>query len=396
MGRSMPCVSAPLAPFSDGFRRALAERGYACEPVRKQMLLMAHVSRWLACHGLGPAELTGTTVERFLAARCEAGYRDHVSLRAMSPLLGYLRAVGVVPSASTVAASPEEVLLERYAGYLANERGLVPGSVAQYVRAARMFLHHDEFDVAGLNAAQVAEFVLSECRRGPAAYAKRAMSRLRSLLRFLFVEGLTEIDLAPAVPSVASRRLESLPKAVDRTAVAQLLGGCDRRTVVGRRDFAILTVLARLGLRAGEVAKLQLRDIDWRNGEMVVRGKGNRMARLPVPVDVGEAIVGWLQRGRPRCDCPYVFTRMRAPIAGLSAGGVSMVVATACRRAGLPVFHAHRLRHTVATELLRAGAGLVEVGQVLRHRSQHTTSLYAKIDQRALSGLVQPWPGGAA
>lgn len=268
------------------------------------------------------------------------------------------------------------------------------------MRVARAALAHwsvnDELDLAGVTGGRVVEFVLSECRRGMTAHAKRTPSRLRALLRFLFVQGLIEADLAAAVPSVPDRRLGSLPKAVSARDVAGLLKGCDRRTAVGRRDFAILMLLSRLGLRAGEVAGLRLDDLDWRNGEVVVRGKGNCVQRLPLPVDVGGAIVAWLRRGRPRCDCRYVFVRVRAPLGALSTAGVSQVVARACARAGLPVFHAHRLRHTAATDILRAGGNLVEAGQVLRHRSQITTAWYAKVDVDALAALALPWPGGAA
>jgi integrase len=165
---------------------------------------------------------------------------------------------------------------------------------------------------------------------------------------------------------------------------------------LGRRDFAVITLLSRLGLRAGEVAALQLQDVDWRSGELLVRGKGGRRERLPLPTDAGDALAGWLARGRPRCECVFVFTRVRAPLGGLSSGGVSAIVQRACRRAGLPVVGAHRLRHTAATEMLRAGGSLTEVGQVLRHRSRDVTSIYAKVDRVALSGVVMPWPGLAA
>ncbi|MGH8893535.1 MAG: tyrosine-type recombinase/integrase [Actinomycetes bacterium] len=159
--------------------------------------------------------------------------------------------------------------------------------------------------------------------------------------------------------------------------MARLLASCDRRSTFGRRDYAVLTVLARLGLRAGEVAALELTDIDWRAGELVVRGKGRRQERLPLPADVGEALVGWLRRGRPRCEATTVFTTVRAPHRGLTSG-VSAIVRAACGRAGLPAIHAHRLRHTAATEMLRAGASLPEVGQVLRHPSVLTTAIYAR------------------
>ncbi len=222
------------------------------------------------------------------------------------------------------------------------------------------------------------------------------VTRLRALLRFLHVEGEIEYSLADGVPSVAGWRLASLVKALDARSVARLLGSCDRRTRVGRRDFAIITLLSRLGLRAGEVAALQLRDVDWRAGEITVRGKGSRQERLPLPADVGETLAGWLARGRPRRESVFVFTRVRAPYDGLSAGAVSQIVRRACRRAGLPMVGAHRLRHTAATEMLRAGGTLTEVGQVLRHRGRDVTSIYAKVDRLALAAVVMPWPGAVA
>jgi integrase/recombinase XerD len=222
------------------------------------------------------------------------------------------------------------------------------------------------------------------------------VTRLRAFLRFLHLDGVIDRDLAGAVPSVASWRLAGLVKALDSRTVAQLLASCDRRTRVGRRDYAVLIVLSRLGLRAGEVAALRLADIDWRAGELSVRGKGSRHERLPLPSDVGDALAGWLSRGRPRCECVFVFTRAVAPLGGLSSGGVSTIVQRACRRAGLPVVGAHRLRHTAATEMLRAGGSLAEVGQVLRHRGRDVTSIYAKVDRLALAAVVARWPGAVA
>jgi integrase len=196
-----------------------------------------------------------------------------------------------------------------------------------------------------------------------------------------------------AVPKVASWRLATLPKAVDTATVKALLASCDRRTSFGRRDFAVLMMLVRLGLRAGEVTSLHLEDIDWRAGEILIRGKGPRLERLPLPVDVGEAIAGWLRRGRPRCSTREVITRVRAPHEALTSGGISAIVHAACLRAGVDHIHAHRLRHTAATDMLRAGAGLVEIGQVLRHRSLITTAIYAKVDRAGLRELASPWPG---
>jgi site-specific recombinase XerD len=318
----------------------------------------------------------------------------------MTALLTHLVDIGVVPAfEADVAVTPVDVLMERYTRYLLEERGLSMSSIRCYVEVAHAFLSWfpagRELELEGLTTATVTEFVLAQCRRCKVASAKAMTTRLRSLLRFFYLEGLTPTALAPAVPTVACWRQGSLPKALAASDVARLLKSCDRRTSVGRRDFAVLVVLSRLGLRAGEVAGLRFGDIDWRQGDLVVRGKANRHDRLPVPGDVGEAIVGWLQRGRPRCGCQSVFTRVRAPHRALSSGGISVIVWHACERAGLPPVGAHRLRHTAATQMLRAGGSLTEVGQVLRHLCDDTTSIYAKVDRRSLNTVVAPWPGGA-
>jgi integrase len=198
--------------------------------------------------------------------------------------------------------------------------------------------------------------------------------------------------LAAAVPSVACRR-EDLPRGIAAGQVRLLLDSCDRSTPAGRRDYAIVLLLSRLGLRCGEVAGLDFDDVDWRAGELVVRGKGSRIDRLPLSSDVGEAVADYLRHGRPRGFGRAVFLRACAPVTRLSAGNVSDVVVRACKRAGVARVGAHRLRHTVASELLSRGAGLVEIGQVLRHQDLRTTALYAKVDRQALSRLALPWPG---
>jgi site-specific recombinase XerD len=340
-------------------------------------------------------------VEEFLKARRAEGYTLWLSTQATAPLLAYLRGLGVAQMPSPVdPATPAEALLERYRCYLIQERGLAASTVAAYSHVARLFLFNrspeGELDLEHLNAAEVIDFVTAECRARKIGSAKYIVCGLRALLRFLYAEGHAESPLAAAVPSVAGWRLAGLPKALSRGEVSALLASCDRRTTFGRRDFAVLTLLARLGLRAGEVASLTLVDLGWRAGEVVIRGKGRREERLPLPTDVGEALVGWLRRGRPRCESPKLFTRVRAPHRGLTNSGVSKVVGAAAARAGLSGVSAHRLRHTVATEMLRAGAGLPEVAQVLRHASTLTTSLYAKVDRQTLRTLAQPWPGGAA
>jgi integrase/recombinase XerD len=202
-------------------------------------------------------------------------------------------------------------------------------------------------------------------------------------------------SLVAAVPSIARWHLAELPKSLEPAQVRSLLTACDRRTKSGRRDFAILTLLVRLGLRAGEVAALTFDDIDWRAGEMVIHGKGKRADRLPLPTDVGEAIAAYLRCGRrANAEVRSVFVRLNAPHHALSTSGVAHVVTSTARRAGLGHIHAHRLRHTAATQLLRAGASLPEVGQLLRHRLVMTTAIYAKVDREALRTIARPWPGG--
>jgi len=400
--RSGVRVAGPLAVFAPGFRAELVRRGYRSGSAADQLRLMAHASRWLAERGLQVGDLTEVRVAQLMSERRASGRSRLLSPRAIRPLLLYLRGLGVVPTAVEAAPSTAaESLLERYSLYLLERRGLAPSSVRNYVGVARVFLAdrervRGELALIELDGAAVSEFVLREGRRCSVGSAKCAVTRLRALLRFLHVEGTIEHALAGAVPSIASWRLASLVKALDAGSVARLLASCDRRTRVGRRDYAILTTLSRLGLRAGEVAALRLSDIDWRAGEVLIRGKGSRQERLPLPADVGETLAGWLSRGRPRCESAFLFTRVRAPHGGLSAGAVSQIVRRACQRAGLPTVGAHRLRHTAATEMLRAGGSLTEVGQVLRHRSPDVTSIYAKVDRLALAAVVQPWPGAAA
>lgn len=395
-------LSGPLLVFAAGFLEELLGRGYRPGTTAKQLQLMAHLSRWMVAHRLEPGDLREVEIERFVQTRRAAGRVQLASARALVPLLGYLRGLGVVPpEGSREAPTPAGAMLDRYAEYLRVRRGLAAETVRCYCNTARAFLADRERiagDVAlgSLDVAAINDYLLRYSRRSSVCSAKAVVTGLRSLLRFLLLEGLIDRDLAVAVPSVAQWRLASLVKALDAVSVARLLGSCDPSTAVGRRDFAILMLLSRLGLRIGEVAALRLEHVDWRAGELVVCGKGSRRERLPLPVDVGEAIVAWLRDGRPHCQSRFVFTRVRAPHECLHPSSLNDVVHRACKRAGLPEVGAHRLRHTAATEMLRAGSSLREVGQVLRHRSSETTSIYAKVDRRALAALVQPWPRAAA
>lgn len=392
-------VTGPLATYAQGFAAELEALGYTPGSACRVMNLMAHASRWLAGRGLGAADLGPAEIEQFCLARRDEGYVSHLSPKAMSTLVDHLNRLEVVAAGNPPPRTAIDELIVRYSAYLVAERGAAPATVRSYVRVARQFLVQrlagSGLVLGRLGAADVVGFVLTECPRLAPASAACLTKGLRSLLRFLHVEGLTPVGLAGAVPGAAGWRLASLPTAVEPATVARLLASCDGQTAVGLRDVAVLTVLARLGLRSGEVAAMELADIDWRSGEVMVRGKGNRQDRLPLPVDVGEAVVGWL-RCRPREAGARVFTTSRPPIGPLSSGGISAIVRRACRRCGTAPGGSHRLRHATATDLLRAGASLREVGLVLRHHRLSTTAIYAKVDQLGLASLAMPWPGAPA
>jgi len=393
-------VAGPLRQYAPGFAGELARLGYTRESAYGQMLVMAHLSRWLAGEGLDAAGLTPLAAERFLAARRAAGYTLYLSPKALVPLLGYLRRLDAAPQAPSPVPAPADALLDRYRRYLVTERGVGTETAADYAAKVRPFLAGGQkegvIDLAGLTAAEVTAFIVVTCPSMRKGTAKLTVTALRSLLGWLHVAGEIAGPLAWAVPAVATWRLAALPSPLEPGQVTAMLAGCDTGTPAGRRDLAMLTLLARLGLRAGEVAALTLDDIDWRAGEITVTGKGRRSERLPLPADAGEAVAGYLRDGRPD---PFegtrrVFLRVRAPHCGLTATGVSQAVFAAGQRASAGRVFAHRLRHSAATGMLRAGASLPEIGQVLRHRRLLSTAIYAKTDVPALRALARPWPAG--
>ena len=388
-------VRAPLARFADGFRVDLIERGYSLWRAQEQLYLLAHVSRWMEAEGLELAGLTPATLERYVVWRRREGFRKSLSLLSLRRLLGYLDGLGVLPAVEVVP-TPVDGLLAEFRRWLLQERGVAARTVELYEPTARLFLSGRSEpladDLARLSGADVNTFVLCQARRRSARSAEMMVSALRALLRFLYARRVIAEPLAEAAPSVA-RRSEDLPRGIAAGQVRLLLDSCDRCTSVGRRDYAIVLLLSRLGLRCGEIAGLDLEDIDWRASELVVRGKGSRIDRLPLPADAGEAVADYLRHGRPRGFGRAVFLHAHAPLMRVSPGNVSDVVKRACKRAGIARVGAHRLRHTVASELLSRGAGLVEIGQVLRHQDLRTTALYTQVDRKALSRLALPWPG---
>ena len=400
MGRTgRVSIAGPLAVFADGFRAELERLGYSPLTAEDQLRLMAHLSRWLEHGRLGVGELTAARAQQFLSYRQACGHSHRYSPRALAPVLGFLRGLGVAPPAppATVATATDR-LLAAFEEYLLSERGLAGLTVAGYRRVATSFLAGrfpgGDLRLEQLTAADVSAFMLGQSAFRSPGSLSTTVTGLRALLRFLFVRGYTPLSLAAAVPASAQRRPDVTPT-LSAEEVGRMLASCDRRTSIGQRDFAMLTVLARLGLRAGEIAALRLQDIDWRAGELVIHGKGSQ-GRLPLPVDVGRALADYLQHRRPVVECRHVFVHARAPYGPLGRWGVSHVVRRACERAGVSEVRAHRLRHSAATQMHRAGAGLVEIGQVLRHRHVATTTIYAKTDPDALVELARPWPTGGS
>lgn len=375
-------VRGPLEPHASGFAEELLRQGYTRSGAEQHVCFIAHLDRWMYAEDLGLGQLSGEVIDRYLAQRRAAGYAQYLSPKALGPLLEYLAPLDVLPVPARVELGPVAVLLARYRDYLLFERGLTARTVRGYVDAVRPFvagrLHGQVLDVSGLTAAEVSGFVLAVCPGRSVGSAKLIVCALRSLLGWLYLSGEVAVSLTAAVPSVAGWRLSVLPKGLEPDQLRRLLASCDRRTSTGRRDYAVMLLLSRLGLRAGEVAGLRLDDIDWRRGEITIVGKGNRAERLPLPADVGQAIAVYLRAGRPAtAEGRSVFIRVRAPHRALTPGGVTVLVFDAAQRAGLGKMHAHRLRHTAATAMLRAGAPLAEVGQVLRHRSALSTAIYA-------------------
>ena len=394
-----------LGAYLDAFGVRLAELGYRPATIRSKLGVLGDLARWMELERVAVADLDERRVDAFLAARRRHGRTGRGGRRTALQLLEQLRGAGLVRAPEPAPdATPAAALLARYEHYLRVERALAPATVKGYRPFVRAFvlerLAGDATRPGDLRARDVRDFLLVRVRGMAPRYAQQMAIALRSLLRFLFVSGETDTDLAPAIPTVRQWRLSSVPRGLAAPDVERLLDACDRSSATGRRDHAILLLLARLGLRAGEVAALELDDLRWREGEIVVRGKGLVRDRLPLLPEVGAALTLYLRTDRPPGASRRVFLCMLAPQRGFAhTSSVSTIVARALARAGLaPATRgAHLLRHGLATALLRRGASLSEIGELLRHRSPATTEIYAKLDFDALRDVALPWPvpGGA-
>jgi len=392
----------PLGAHIDALATQLQDQGYACESAQMHLRVVAELSRWLQRQGRAAPELTPSGVQAYLRYRQRQGLASHGAAAACQKCLRLLRDRDLVAAERPRPLSPREHVEQAFAQYLAQDRGLASGTLVRYVPVVRQFLRERfrgrRLRLAALRAGDVTGFVQRHAHDHSPGHTMGMVSALRAFLRYLYHCGATATDLAPCVPSVATWTCAALPKALRPDQVAQVLATCDRRTARGQRDYAILLLLARLGLRAGEVVALRLEDIDWAAGRLTFRSKGGRWSQLPLPADVGAALAAYLRHGRPRCASRRVFIRQRAPWVGFANWlAISTLVARALARAGIAAPHtgAHIFRHSLATAMLRAGASLAEIGELLRHRSPQTTMIYAKVDMSALRGLACPWPGGA-
>jgi site-specific recombinase XerD len=383
----------------DGYRVWLLEAGYTPQTVRAMLKDLGSLGRWMDVESVEVGALTVTAIESFLADRRAAGRQRVPTVRALRSMQTYLRDVGVMAVELPPSLSPVEVLVGDYREWLIADRGLAVMTVLRYETLARRFLtarvtHTDELGVAGLEGLVVSRFLLGECGRVCLGSAKGKVAELRSLLRFLHVRGFTPRSLAESVPGVAGWRETTIPPTMPQSDIESLLTSCDRSTLDGARDHAILMLLARLGLRSIEIARLQLDDLDWRAGDLLVRGKARRDDRLPIPADVGAALAEYLAL-RGHHDSRSVFLTLRAPTRPIRADLVGDVVQRHCRQAGVPHVGPHRLRHTLATRMLARGAALSDISQVLRHSDLATTAIYAKVDLGRLRQVARPWPGAA-
>lgn len=393
----------PVGPHIDAFIHKLADAGYARASLRRAVWLLGDFSRWMQQRGVADCDLAPAHVDAFLRARKRRRTPRVEDRPALTRLMSHLAGSGVIVIASaTQALTPAQELEFKYVEYLRKERNLAPATVhANRFEARRLMasLSVDGTvtfpDVAATDVIAHVRRVTGTCRPNTAG---RVVGCVRSFLRFAYDVGLIGTDLSKCIPAPANWSLSSIPRALEEDQVRRTLDCCDRTTANGCRDHAIILLLSRLGLRAGEVVALRLEDIDWRAGELRVRNGEVRLEQLPLPHDVGDALAEYLRNGRPTCSTRLVFVRSQAPRQGFSSGtAIAGIVRRALYRADIdtPCKGAHSLRHTLATQLLRKGASLSEIGEVLRHRRQRTTMIYAKVDLASLRSLAAPWPGGA-
>ena len=395
--------SGPHGQPVERFAARLVEDGLVRHGTWRCLNVVGGLLSWMEGRRWGLAALDERMVERYLRHRVGRQTIQPGDRAALKRWLSVLREEGVIAPAALPALTPHDRIFKEFDAYLRTERGLAPKSIVRHLPVIRRFLHEvcpaGDDDLGKISQGDVIRYIERHAQDWSPRTGKAMCWSLRAFLRYLHHRGLNPRALAGCVPSMRRWRLATLPTYLPAAEVQKALDGCDRATAMGRRDYAILMMLAKLGLRADEVATLTLDDIDWRASEMLVRAKGRQRARMPIPPDVGAAIVAYLRNGRPKSSCRRLFVRTLAPHVGFASGcAITMIAKTALDRVGIEgCAHrgAHIFRHSLATELLRSGATLSEIGQLLRHESHDTTRIYAKVDIEALRTLSLPWPGGA-
>ena len=386
-------TSTPMQPLSPN-------RATLRHSIRQQIVVIADFSRWLRQKHIDVRDLDSKIVDRFLRSRRRQQRVRRGDPKTLQRLLTMLRQKGVVKRQPPVADTARSRIVAEFQRYLLQERGLSPSTLATTSPSLSSSCPSDS--TTGLRTSPAARtdvtgFVMRHAHQLSPVRAGLMVTALRSFFRYLRHRGAIATDLAGCVPTVPNWSLSTLPRFLPAATVERILKCCDRKTAVGRRNHAILLLLARLGVRAGEVVGLSLDDIDWSTGQITIRGKGGKSAQLPLAADVGAALAAYLRHDRPRSATRSVFLRHRAPLVGFgNPSTISSLVRRALKHAGVESAHtgAHVLRHSLATSLLRQGGSLDEIGELLRHESPNTTAIYAKVDVTALHTLALPWPGG--
>ncbi len=385
----------------DGFAGSLIEQGYSRWVVRPKVRLIGELDQWLGARRIALGKMDEQLIATFLRDLSVTRRPRHGDRTTLEALLKYLREAGAVrpPVVPDDTRGPSAVE-GQYERYLITERGLSPPTIRFHLFHARRFVSEcfgpKPIRFKMLRQHHITQYILRHVPAYKQRSAQTWISALRGFIRYLHLRGETDTDLSGCVLKTANWNLSALPKYIEAPKVEQLLRVVNRRTRAGLRDYAILLLLARLGLRGGEVVRMELEDLHWETGELTVRGKNSRWSRLPLPADVGEAVVAYLRRGRPRCTTRSVFVRLTAPHRGLkTSSAITALVASYLDRAGIRVIRkgAHVLRHSLATRMLREGHSLEDICQVLRHLHRSTTEIYAKVDLNALRALAQPWAG---
>jgi site-specific recombinase XerD len=405
LGRSRLFRRLKSGPYGELIERYAArhiELGLTRHATSRSLYVVSDLLSWIASSRSSLTRLNERMVDRYLSRRARKRFIQLGDRAALKRWLSVLRDAGMIAPPSLPPITPHDQIFAEFAGYLQRERGLAPRTITRHLPTIRRFLCEvcpvGAKDLSEINHANVVRYVEHHARDGSPAYGRVMCWSLRVFLRYLHHKGLNPVPLAGCVPSIRQWKLANLPTYLSAEQVQAVLDGCHRATAIGRRDYAILMMLAKLGLRANEVASLTLDDIDWRSGEMHVRAKGRQRVVMPIPPDVGAAVVAYL-RDRPKSSCRRLYLRTLAPHVGFASSyAITMIAKTALARAGIRGFArqgAHLFRHSLATELLKAGATLSQIGQLLRHKSHDTTRIYAKVDIDALRTLSLPWPGGA-